>query len=107
MPLTTPNAYELQARANETARRALADLARLQDTRQRNLAVLRNTFPDWTIRYVRSESGFWIWEATLRALATVEMIAAGVRQTVKRRDVIALMTALADQMALLQQFRSD
>ncbi|MGW0806863.1 hypothetical protein [Nonomuraea sp. NPDC002799] len=67
------------------------------DVRDRQLSVLRNTFPNWEIGYEVGPSGLWIWRATARWTLTLEMVTAGMLREVQRGDPVSLMAALTWQ----------
>lgn len=71
------------------------------DMRERQLSVLRNTYPGWDIRLEQDGFGHPWWTALLRQRVTVHMVTGGVMQGLRRRDAIALASALAWQTALL------
>ncbi|WP_327589056.1 hypothetical protein OHA25_20105 [Nonomuraea sp. NBC_00507] len=92
---------ELVRAAEHNARQAMAQAALLQDVAGRQLLVLRNTYPAWDIDCERDATGNVSWTARLHPDLTPAMVAAGVLQTVRRLDAIALASTLAWQSALL------
>lgn len=73
------------------------------DLRDRQLSVLRNTFPNWNIGYEFAPSGRCVWTATAPWRLTLEMVTAGILRTVQRGDPIDLMAALTYQVVLIGQ----
>ncbi|MEV0386859.1 hypothetical protein [Nonomuraea sp. NPDC050643] len=72
------------------------------DVRDRQLAVLRNTFHPWLITYDLTGVGL-VWRAGPSWRLTLEEVTAGVQRIVECRNPIDLMTDLADQMAIIQR----
>lgn len=86
----------LYERAQEHAR-ALAE----RDLRARQLDVLRNTYPAWTVHTETDDNGALVWVASLAFPYTSELKRAGVYQVIRQPDAIALAAALAWQSACL------
>ncbi|MDP4511923.1 hypothetical protein [Nonomuraea turcica] len=97
----TEQHQELVRAAEHNARQDVAQAALLQDVAGRQLSVLRNTYPAWDIDRERDATGNVWWTARLRPDLTPAMAAAGVLQTARRVDAIALASTLAWQSALL------
>lgn len=70
------------------------------DVRDRQLAVLRNTFHPWRISYDLTRTGL-VWRAGPSWRLTLEEVTAGVRRIVECRNPIDLMADLTDQMAII------
>ncbi|MGW0805579.1 hypothetical protein [Nonomuraea sp. NPDC002799] len=70
------------------------------DMRDRQLAVLRLTYPQWAISYELASTG-WIWRAAPSWQLSVEMLAAGLRPRLERENPVALMAELSNQMAII------
>jgi hypothetical protein len=69
--------------------------ARLRlDVRDRQLAILRNTFPYWNIRYEHDRFGRCSWTAALVSTPMAVVVTAGVAQEVQCRDPVELMAVL-------------
>ncbi|MEV4114545.1 hypothetical protein [Nonomuraea sp. NPDC049695] len=92
--------------AAQDMRQVVAQAALLQDWAGRQLSTLRNTYPAWDIERERDASGQMWWTARLRQQLNLDMVAAGVLQTVRQPDAIALAAALAWQTAFLQNART-
>ncbi|TMR89125.1 hypothetical protein [Nonomuraea basaltis] len=92
--------------AGQNVRQVVAQAAVLQDWAGRQLSTLRNTYPAWQIEHEKDASGEVWWTARLLPTFTVDMAAAGVLQTVRQPDAIALAATLAWQTALLHNARS-
>ncbi|MEU6712875.1 hypothetical protein ABZ897_15455 [Nonomuraea sp. NPDC046802] len=71
------------------------------DVRERQLAVLSNTYPAWDIDLVQDPSGAGYWLAVLRREFTPELVRAGVHPHIRQPDAISLATTLAWQSSLL------
>ncbi|MCK2219679.1 hypothetical protein MF672_038675 [Actinomadura sp. ATCC 31491] len=98
--------YILLNAADHNVRRFMAQAAALQDWTDRQLSVLRNTYPTWGIELARDGAGYVWWTARLRQLVTVEMVAAGIRQYVYAADAIALAATLAEQTSLVSWWQA-
>lgn len=72
------------------------------DIRDRQLAVLRNTFRPWCIDYHPTPAGL-PWRAEPSWRLTLEEVTAGVRRIVECRNPIDLMADLTDQVAIIQR----
>lgn len=96
-----PGLQLLVRTACENARRIVTEAALLQDLRERQLSVLRNTYPAWEIDVTPDRSGRAWWTAVLRRAFTLDLATAGVVQTVRQDDAIALAATLAWQSSLL------
>ncbi|MFC4006855.1 hypothetical protein ACFOY2_06465 [Nonomuraea purpurea] len=72
------------------------------DIRDRQLAVLRNTYPAWNIDLVQDVAGAACWVATLCCELTPALVRAGVFKTIRQSDAIALAATLAWQSSLLR-----
>lgn len=105
MPLTDPELHTLVHAADQQARDVLARAAIHQDVRTRQLNVLRNTYPAWDIDLERDGFGQLRWIARLRWRVTVRMVTAGIMQSLRRDDAIALASTLAWQTSLLHSVR--
>ncbi|MEV4353251.1 hypothetical protein [Nonomuraea sp. NPDC049625] len=90
----------------QNMRQVVAQAALLQDWAGRQLSTLRSTYPAWDIGRERDVSGQMWWTARLRQQLSLDMVAAGVLQTVQQPDAIALAAALAWQTAFLQYARA-
>ncbi|SDJ35578.1 hypothetical protein [Nonomuraea jiangxiensis] len=100
---------EQQALAESTDQelRRIVDQAMLvQDWRERQLSVLRNTYPLWNVEQVRNLAGEVWWTARLRHEATPELAVAGVSPYVEQADPIALAATLAWQTYLFRQWQA-
>ncbi|MGP3935323.1 hypothetical protein [Nonomuraea sp. KM88] len=75
------------------------------DMRDRQLAVLRLTYPQWTIFYEVFSTG-WIWRAVPSWQLSVEMLTAGLRPRLERGNPVALMAELSNQMAIIHDMTS-
>ncbi|MFC5834357.1 hypothetical protein [Nonomuraea insulae] len=73
------------------------------DVRDRQLSVLRNTFPNWDISYALDPAGHWIWSAVARQELTLEMATAGAVRKVHSGDPVNLMAALTYQAWLVER----
>ncbi|MFI7452397.1 hypothetical protein ACIBQX_33225 [Nonomuraea sp. NPDC049714] len=92
---------ELLRATAQSVRQASALAALIQDLRDRQLAVLRGTYPAWDIALERDSTERLWWTAVSRRPLTVELMAEGVMRIVRCEDAIALATALAWQSALI------
>ncbi|MGP3917726.1 hypothetical protein [Nonomuraea sp. 10N515B] len=72
------------------------------DVRDRQLAVLRNTFPPWRITYGLTPTGLG-WRAEPSWRLTLEEVTVGVRRLLECRSPIDLMAELTDQVAIIQR----
>ncbi|GAA2210242.1 hypothetical protein GCM10009850_057010 [Nonomuraea monospora] len=70
------------------------------DVRDRQLAALLNTFPQWSISYERVAGGSW-WLAAPSWKLTLEEVAAGALVRLRRGDPISLMADLTEQVVIL------
>jgi hypothetical protein len=89
-PLTAPNGHHVGRDA------VISSWVRL-GLRDRQLAVLRLTYPQWKIYEADG-----VWWASPSWLLTVEQVAAGVVAKMFRRNPVALMADLSNQLAILQ-----
>ncbi|MEV4553914.1 hypothetical protein [Nonomuraea wenchangensis] len=78
----------------------------LRDWADRQLAMLRHTYPAWEIEREQDELGQVWWTARLVPVFTAASAKAGVRPVVQEPDAIALAGTLAWQTALLRNARS-
>lgn len=85
----------------EDLRRTVAKASLLQNWTDRQLSVLRNTYPAWNIGIEHDERGLLWWAAVLPLTLTTEQLAIGVAPRMRQPDAIALAAALAWQSALL------
>lgn len=92
---------ELLRATAQSVRQASALAALTQDLRDRQLAVLRGTYPAWDIALDRDFRERLRWTAVPRRPLTVEFVAEGVMRIVHCEDAIALATALAWQSTLI------
>ncbi|MEV0386909.1 hypothetical protein [Nonomuraea sp. NPDC050643] len=69
--------------------------------RDRQLAVLRLTYPQWTISYERASNG-WIWRAAPSWQLSAEMLTAGARPRLVRGNPVALMAELSHQTVIIR-----
>ncbi|MGP3917706.1 hypothetical protein [Nonomuraea sp. 10N515B] len=103
--MTAIQVHALVRAADRNARQVLAQAALLLDVAGRQQSVLRNTYPAWEIGREQDASGQAWWTAALRRPMTPELAAAGIRQTIRQSDAIALAATLAWQFALLHDAR--
>ncbi|MFG1696897.1 hypothetical protein [Nonomuraea sp. NPDC049309] len=89
----------LAVMARSTGRNTPVALA--ENLRERQLAVLRGTYPAWDIAQEHDWTGKLWWTAVPKQSLTVELVAAGVVRKVRCEDPIALATALAWRSALI------
>ncbi|MFC5830635.1 hypothetical protein [Nonomuraea insulae] len=73
------------------------------DVRERQLSVLCNTFPDWTIGYELGPADSWVWKATARWDLTLEMVTAGALPEVQCDNPVELMANLTFQAWLMER----
>ncbi|MGA5763747.1 hypothetical protein [Nonomuraea bangladeshensis] len=71
------------------------------DVRDRQLAVLRNTFPYWAVGYELDSAGHCTWKAATTWPLTLEMVTAGVLRELQRSDPITLMADLTSQTEMM------
>ncbi|MFI7419427.1 hypothetical protein [Nonomuraea sp. NPDC049684] len=92
---------ELLRATAQSVRQASALAALIQDLRDRQLSVLRGTYPAWDIALeLGSTEKLW-WTAVPNRSLTVELVAEGVMRIVRCEDAIALAAALAWQSTLI------
>ncbi|TMR97322.1 hypothetical protein [Nonomuraea basaltis] len=99
-------AYALGQAADRRARRVVAHAVASLDPTARQLSTLRNTYPAWNIGLERDASGQVWWTARLVRECTAAMAAAGIKQSIRQPDAIALASTLAWQTVLLHNARS-
>ncbi|MEV1170736.1 hypothetical protein [Nonomuraea sp. NPDC049784] len=92
---------ELLRATAQSVRQASTLAALIQDLRDRQLAVLRDTYPAWGIVLERDSAERLWWIAVPRRSLTVELVAEGVTRIVRGEDAIDLATALAWQATLI------
>ncbi|MFG1707235.1 hypothetical protein ACFLIM_28965 [Nonomuraea sp. M3C6] len=73
---------------------------------ERQLDVLRTTYPAWEIHFLTDGPSVGRWTAELRRPLTPQMVAAGVRQRIASPDAVTLASALAHQASLIHNRRS-
>lgn len=101
MPLTNSELHALLQATEESSRALVAQAVLMQDVRARQLSVLRNTYSVWNIDIEPDSSGALWWVAMLRCEHTPELVRAGVFQTIRQSDAIALAATLAWQSSLI------
>ncbi|MGW0807638.1 hypothetical protein [Nonomuraea sp. NPDC002799] len=106
MPLIDPKLNALVRAADQHARHLLAQAELQLDMRARQLSVLRNTYPGWSIAYEPDSTGRMWWTARLSHQITLEEATAGVLPFIQCQDAIALATTLAWQAALIHNAQS-
>ncbi|MGW0807204.1 hypothetical protein [Nonomuraea sp. NPDC002799] len=100
MDLIEPNvSAPMQAADHDAAIRAWLRL----DIRDRQLSVLRNTFPRWHISYALDPDDRWVWTARTGRDLTSGAITTDVLQVVHRGNPVELMAALTYQAWLTER----
>ncbi|NRQ39810.1 hypothetical protein HII36_49480 [Nonomuraea sp. NN258] len=99
--MTDAELHALLRVSADNVRHVVAEAAASLDWTARQLSVLSNTYPAWDIRHEPDAYGRFIWTASLRQRVTVWMVTAGIVQSVRQADPIALAATLAWQSSLL------